>query len=102
MSRGSFVLTEHARHDLHAITEYLLDQAGVAIAHAVLNELHRDFALLGLFPQLAPRRPTLHKSVRIWTRHPYLIVYTDRTRPLRVLRVLHGARDVADLIDNGE
>lgn len=102
MSRGSFLLTEQARLDLHSIAEYLLDQAGVAIAHAVINEFHRDFSLLGLFPQLAPRKPKLHKSVRIWTRHPYLIVYTDRTKPLRILRVLHAARDVNNLVDDGE
>jgi len=102
MSKGSFVLAEQARLDLYAIAEYLLEKAGVVIAHAVLNELHRDFALLGLFPQLAPREPKLHKSVRIWTRHPYLIVYTDRTRPLRIIRILHGARDVHNLIDDGE
>lgn len=102
MSKKLFVLSEQARLDLYAIAEYLLTQAGVAIAHAVINEFHRDFALLGLFPQLAPRKPKLHKSIRIWTRHPYLIVYTDRTKPLRIIRILHGARDVNNLIDEGE
>jgi len=51
--------------------------------------------------QLASRKPKVHKSVRIWTRHAYLIVYTDRTRLLRIIRILHGARDVTNLIDDG-
>lgn len=102
MSNGSFVLAEQANRDLLAVADYLLAQAGAAVAHAVINEFHRDFALLGLFPQLAPRKPQLHKSIRIWTRHPYLIVYMDRTKPIRILRVLHGARDVSELIDRDE
>lgn len=99
MRKGSFVVTAKAKADLEMIARYLLEHAGESVAHAVLNEMHRDIALLALFPQLAPRRPHPLANARIWPRYPYLIVYADRGQTIRILRVLHGARDLPRLLD---
>jgi plasmid stabilization system protein ParE len=58
----------------------------------------RACTLLARRPEIGHRRPdrcadlrVRFHTVRIW----YLIVYEIDTRPLRVVRLLHGARDVA-------
>lgn len=39
--------------------------------------------------------------LRFWTMHNLLIVYRPETKPLQVIRVLRGARDVAAIVGSG-
>jgi antitoxin ParD1/3/4/toxin ParE1/3/4 len=36
-------------------------------------------------------------GIRWWRVHSYLLVYDPESKPLRVIRVLHGARDLERL-----
>ena len=38
------------------------------------------------------------ESHRFWVINPYLIVYRPETSPLQIIRVLHGARDIENLL----
>lgn len=56
---------------------------------------------LGRFPEMGDERPELaDPPVRFWTlvRYRYVMVYRPDTVPPRILRVLHGARDLPNLL----
>ena len=38
-------------------------------------------------------------TVRVWTVHSYLVIYRPDARPLQVVRVLSGYRDIATLFE---
>ena len=44
------------------------------------------------------RRDLTSKSVRFWPIHSYLIIYDPSSRPLEIVRILSGYRDVAALL----
>jgi plasmid stabilization system protein ParE len=48
-------------------------------------------------PGLGHRRPDLtDEQVYFWTvRKSYLVIYVPGTKPLEIVRILHGARDVS-------
>jgi antitoxin ParD1/3/4/toxin ParE1/3/4 len=58
------------------------------------------FEMLAMMPNIGHQRPEfMHLNVRVWTVHPYLVVYVPTTRPLLVARVLHGSRDLEPVFD---
>ena len=47
------------------------------------------------------RRDLISLPVRFWLVHPYsnyLIVYDPESKPLRIIRILHGARDLPSIL----
>lgn len=44
------------------------------------------------------REDLTRRPFRFWPVYSYLIVYRPETRPIQILRVLHGARDVKSLL----
>jgi plasmid stabilization system protein ParE len=92
-----FVLSDEARSDLFEVWAFV-----AADNRPAADKLERDImqacALLARQPDIGHRRRDLcadasvrFHTVRIW----YLIVYEIDTEPLRIARILHGARDVA-------
>ena len=62
----------------------------------VRTEFQQAFKMLAGHPHFGHTREDLtDRPVRFWRLHSYLIVYRHETHPLQVLRVLHGAQDVA-------
>lgn len=58
---------------------------------------------LGRYPQMGTERPELaNPPIRFWPvpRHRYVVVYNSASTPPRILRVLHGARDLPTLLSN--
>ncbi len=64
--------------------------------------MQRAAARLGRNPSLGARRPGLTAGHYLWPlrRWGYLLVYTDRTDPPRILRVVHMARNVPRLLSD--
>ena len=90
-----FVFTDEARADLFEVWSYVAEDHLPSA-----DELERDLmdacAKLARCPGIGHRRRDLcdGPSVRFHTvRTWYLIVYEVDTEPLRILRILHGARD---------
>jgi antitoxin ParD1/3/4/toxin ParE1/3/4 len=46
------------------------------------------------------RRDLTNEPVKFFAVYSYLIVYRPETRPLEVVAILHGRRDVAELLKN--
>ena len=96
------VISEEAERDLETVYVYIGEDNPEAAEHfaratsEALNQLHRH-------PELGPRPgfPTRHKRLRFWVVsgfHNYLIFYEITKEELKIIRVLHGARDLRRLL----
>lgn len=87
-------LTDAAETDLEEIGSWLSDNAGPA-ALGIVRGLRVSVASLGDMPARFPLVPGHEKTgVRRRVYGNYLIFYTIEDDDVRVLRILHGARDV--------
>jgi plasmid stabilization system protein ParE len=95
MSR--FVLTPAAREDLLEIVDYIREDSPDA-AQRVLRKLKDSMRKLSRAPGMGHLREDLtDEPLRFWTVYSFLIIYRE-TRPLQIIRVLRGARDVKSIL----
>ena len=59
------------------------------------------FEPLRQFPLSGPKREQLAPGLRVTFHSPYAIYYQPRSDSLVIVRVLHGARDIAALAERG-
>ena len=96
MSR--FFLSAAARQDLRDIQTYIAAD-NVEAARKVMRELRSSFRRLARYPRLGHTRPGLtDQPVRFWPIYSYLVIYKADTRPLEIVRILHGSRDLERLL----
>lgn len=89
--------TPRAEHDLFEIWEYIANdnpQAADRVARAIVLacDLLSNSPLAGrVRKDLAPL------PLRFWLVHPYVnycVVYNPESKPLQIIRIIHGARDL--------
>lgn len=92
-----FVLSRPAERDLDQIKSFLIEKAGPRLTRTVLKEIRSALELLGNEPGLGHVREDLtSRPVKFWPVYSYLVVYDPETRPIQIIRVLHGMRDVEE------
>lgn len=93
-----FVFTEEAETQLLEILDYLADESeGAAVR--VREAIYDAVAKLAERPGMGHSRSDLtERPVKFWSVYSYLIAYDPRSRPLTIVAVLHGARDVQILL----
>lgn len=95
---SGYVFTPLAEEDLLAVWSYIA-QDNISAADRVEAEIYAACEFLSIHSQAGHVRPALtHRPVRFWAvpRFPnYLLIYDPASQPLRILRILHGARDVS-------
>jgi toxin ParE1/3/4 len=95
-----YILSPEAKDDLREIREYLVSRGGRRLARYVLQEIRAAFRLLASRPEAGHLRQDLTPlPVKFWPVFSYLIVYDPAARPLDIVRVLHGRRDVEAILD---
>ena len=93
---SSYRFSQEARDDIQEIWVWIAGDNPEAA-----NELEADIYVacekLANNPGLGHRRPDLtDEQVLFWTvRKSYLVIYVPGTKPLQIVRILHGARDVS-------
>lgn len=93
-----FVLTPAAQEDLDSIWDHIAER-NIDAADHVLEEMRRALMLLAENPGIGHARDDVtERPLKFWGVYSYLIVYDPASEPLRVLAVLHGARDLEPLI----
>lgn len=94
-----FLLTEDAIRDIDDIWLYLLYKESVETADRIVTELFRIFEKVAETPNIGHRRADLtSKNVLFYYASAYLIIYEFGSKPLQVLGVLHGKRNVAAIL----
>ena len=95
-----FVLTPAAEGDLLKIIEYLEGDNPNAVLK-VDDALDKAMQRLTEIPAIGHERSDLtNEDVRFWPVFKYLVVYRPETKPLEIVRVLHGRRDVERILSN--
>lgn len=95
----SFVLSPEAALDLREIHD-LVARDDPAAARRVLQDLRAAMHRLAELPGLGHLREDLaDEALRVWTVHSYLVVYRPDARPLQIVGVLSGYRDITVLFE---
>ncbi len=95
---ADFFYSHEARGDLLEIWEFVA-QNDLDAADRVEQEIEQAITRLTRIPRLGHIRSDLtSKPVRFWAVYSYLIIYDPEARPLEVVRILSGYRDVAALL----
>ncbi|MDP2320184.1 MAG: type II toxin-antitoxin system RelE/ParE family toxin [Acidobacteriota bacterium] len=93
-----FVVTPAAADDLQKIDERLVEDSHAA-AERVSIAIETAMARLADHPMLGHVRTDLtSRPYRFWSVYSYLIVYQPVPAPIRIIRVLHGARDLPEFL----
>ena len=96
MSR--FIFAPAARQDLRDIQEFIARES-IPGARRVMRELRNACARLADDPYLGHSREDLtEQPVLFWPVRAYFIIYRPETSPLEIVCVLHGARDISNLL----
>jgi antitoxin ParD1/3/4/toxin ParE1/3/4 len=98
MSR--FVLTFDASEDLREIIEFIRKDSPNA-ARRVLQEFRETMRKLAQMPGMGHMRQDLaDEALRFWPIYSYLIIFRPETKPLEIVRVLRGSRDVLSILSS--
>ncbi len=93
-----FLLTPEAKSD---IREILLDVAddNPEIAERLRSEIFHAFQRLGHSPGIGHyHEELLDRRHRFWNFYSYVVCYEWQTKPIQVIAVVHGARDLVSFL----
>jgi plasmid stabilization system protein ParE len=97
-----YLLSPEAKEDLRDIRGYLVSQGGKRLARYVLQDITAALRLLAEHPEAGHfRRDLTPLPVKFWSVFSYLIVYDHTARPVAIVRVFHGRRDVRAILRRG-
>jgi|SRR5580698_7449395 toxin ParE1/3/4 len=96
-----YILSAEAAGDLIDIWQYIESRSRPEIADRVVAKIREKIDLLCDSPDIGHRRKDLTgDDVRFFAAYSYLIVYQPATKPLRIVSVLHGRRDIERILDD--
>jgi toxin ParE1/3/4 len=88
-------LSQDAARDLDEIAEYISVQTSVERAMRVWSDLRKGCRELAEMPTMGHfRDDVLSRKYRFWTVDSYVIVYRWEGDPIKVVAIVHGARDL--------
>jgi len=89
--------TAKSEEDLIEIWLYIA-QDNPAAADRVLEDMEHRFIMLADNPQMGRYRPDIAPELRYFISGKYLILYRTPTDGVQIVRVIHGARDLPNVI----
>ncbi len=93
-----FALTLQAELDLNEIWDYIARDS-LEQADRVVTELEKAMLALAHQPGMGHLREDWADSRhRFWPVYSYIIMYRSETKPLQILRVISGYRNLAELL----
>ena len=91
-------LTLEAQAHVDEIGAYISSDS-VDAALKIYDALEEAFELLAQRPGIGHTREDLtSRPVKFWSVYSYLVVYDPESRPVTIIAVLHGSRDVEHLL----
>jgi toxin ParE1/3/4 len=95
-----YVLAPEAAFDLVNIWRYIKKHSSLEMAEHVESVIREKIVFLATNPGAGHWRKNLtNASVRFFPVYSYLIVYRPEIRPLQVVAILHGRRDVEQILN---
>jgi len=95
---GRYILSDTAASELREIISYIRARSPRA-AKRVNSEFRTAMRKLADFPLMGHTRDDVSDdSLRVWSLYSYLIVYRPATKPVEIVHVVHGARDIGRLL----
>ena len=93
---SDFLIAPAAAVELDEIWNYYaLELQNPEAADSIRDEIFDAFRKLARMPGLGHfRRDLAIEPLRFWHVRRYLIIYRSDKRPIEIVRVLHGARDI--------
>lgn len=89
-----YTLTPDAEQDLSEIVVFISRRSEMN-ALKVFDKIHAAARKLADFPGMGHIREDLaDESLKVWPVYSFLIIYRPQTKPLQIIRILHGARDI--------
>lgn len=96
---GRYLLAPEAATDLVQIWRYIKKQSSMEMADHVESVILDRIRFLAKNPGAGHwRRNLTDQPVRFFPVYSYLIVYRPNTKPLQVVSILHGRRDVEQIL----
>jgi plasmid stabilization system protein ParE len=96
-----YVLAPEAALDLVQIWRYIKRQSSVRIADRVESAVRDQIVFLTATPGAGHSRKDLtDEAVKFFPIYSYLLVFRPGTKPLEVIAILHGRRDVEQILKN--
>ena len=96
---SQFVLTPAAEDDIRELLEYI-ERDNPSAVQRVRDGLLDGMRLIAERPGIGHARTDLaSEAVRFWSLFSYLIIYRQETKPVQIVRVLRGKRDVRRLLE---
>lgn len=93
-------VSEEAHADMRAIWDHVANENGPDRADYVLDRMEAALQTIAEMPGIGHLHLSLpHEALRVWSVFSYLIIYRPNTRPLEIVRVLHGARNLPPLFE---
>ncbi|HEX7363165.1 MAG TPA: type II toxin-antitoxin system RelE/ParE family toxin [Bryobacteraceae bacterium] len=94
-----YILSPQAARDLVQIWHYIKKESSKETADRVESVIRDKCVYLADFPHAGHLRPDLTSArVRFLSVYSYLIVYRPETKPLQVAAILHGKRQVSEIL----
>lgn len=95
-----FHVTKSAERDLDEIFVYWARRAGLDVADRLIDSIEERFALLGDYPSVGRKCEEIAPGVCRFLAGDYLIYYRKERSVIKILHILHGARDQARVLRN--
>jgi plasmid stabilization system protein ParE len=86
-------VTPSAARDLVQIWEYIAADS-LDAADRVIERIRGEFQRLAAMPGMGHTRKELGPEYRVWGVYSYLVVYRPDVRPIQIIRVVSGWRDL--------
>jgi plasmid stabilization system protein ParE len=99
---SQFLLSPAAKSDLIEIWDYYATEVGDPdLADRMRDEIFDGIRAIARSPGIGHFRGDLaNEPLRFWRVRNYLIIYRSEARPIQVVRILHGVRDVQAVLND--
>ena len=98
-----YILAPQAKEDLKSIRAYLKREAGVDVATSTLLKIKQAFDFLSRTLGAGHLREDLtDEPVKFWSVFSYLIIYDPAAQPIQIARIIHGSREVSEILSQDD
>ena len=97
----NYTITRQAEQDVEAIGDYIAVNSSLNRALRIVWEIRKEFGKIGEMPGLGHFRDDVaDRRLKFWLIHSFLIAYRWEAKPIDIVAVIHGARDLTPILED--